>query len=175
MAISTANAPGADLYVGGAGGGAGSCVVIVDIPGTGPSASVSDPHQVVVSVPLQTQVVSINSGVSPVVALGGGGTTVGVTVQRPVVDVNASTTPITIEGDGLQGPPGAPGASGAGYTHVQPTPSATWIINHNLGFNPGVELLTVGGVEFEAEVAHTSVNQTVVTLLFPIAGSARLT
>jgi hypothetical protein len=65
--------------------------------------------------------------------------------------------------------------SGDGYEHVQASASDTWLINHNLGYNPAVELLTVGGNEFEADVLHTSVNQTIVYIAIPIAGKARLT
>lgn len=72
------------------------------------------------------------------------------------------------------GPVGPPGLSGAGFIFTQPTPSSTWTINHNLGFNPAVELLTVGGVEFEAQVTHINTNQTVVNIAIPMAGSARL-
>lgn len=60
------------------------------------------------------------------------------------------------------------------YVHTQAAPDTTWTINHNLGFIPSVELLTAGGVEFDAEVVHTSVNQTLVYLLTAMAGSARL-
>jgi len=56
----------------------------------------------------------------------------------------------------------------------QTTPALTWTINHNLGRRPVTELFTTGGVEFEAEVTHTSINQCIVTLTSALAGSARL-
>lgn len=82
---------------------------------------------------------------------------------------------VVVVHDGPRGLPGPPGASGAGFGFQQTTPAASWIINHNLGFRPAVELFTVGGVEFDADVQHTSMNQTVVSLTLPLAGYARLT
>lgn len=64
---------------------------------------------------------------------------------------------------------------GSAYVHTQSTPSTEWIINHNLGFRPAVELLTVGGMEFDAEVVHITANQTRVRNTIPMAGTARLT
>lgn len=77
----------------------------------------------------------------------------------------------------LQGPQGEPGPPGeaSSYEHIQNTPATQWVINHNLGYYPSVELLTVGGKEFEADVTHTTPNQVVVNSLIAIAGRARLT
>lgn len=102
-------------------------------------------------------------------------------VQQMVVSVAAQTAPaievqvgasIVVE-QAASGPPGPPGGT-AGVNFIQPTPASVWTINHNLGYRPGVELLDTGGNEFVAQVLHTSVNQVVVTLADPIAGSARL-
>lgn len=60
-----------------------------------------------------------------------------------------------------------------GYLHTQNDPALTWTINHNLGYKPAVELYTIGGLEFEAEVIHTSSNQCVVQLVKEIAGFVR--
>lgn len=65
------------------------------------------------------------------------------------------------------------GPGGASYVHTQGSAAATWTINHNLGFRPSVELFDAGGAEIEAEVIHASVNQTLVYLSTPTAGSAR--
>lgn len=85
-----------------------------------------------------------------------------VVVGRPAVVVIASRA----------GPRGAPGAVPT-YTHVQSSPLALWVINHNLGFRPAIELFEVGGLRFEAEVIHASANQAVVYLNVPTAGTAR--
>lgn len=73
--------------------------------------------------------------------------------------------------DGADGASG--GAGGASFDFTQSTPSDTWVINHNLGFRPSIELLSVGGVEFQADIVHTSVNQAIVYIAIPYAGSAR--
>lgn len=71
--------------------------------------------------------------------------------------------------------PGPQGPAGSFYVHSQSTPSAVWVINHNLGFRPSVELLDSGSQEIDGQIAHPSVNQTVVTLQPASAGLARLT
>lgn len=72
---------------------------------------------------------------------------------------------------GRQGPAGAPATPT--YTHVQAGAATTWTINHNLGFKPDVYLYDAGGNEFEAQIAHTNDNQTVVTLTQATAGTVR--
>lgn len=60
------------------------------------------------------------------------------------------------------------------YVHNQATAASTWTINHNLGYRPSVEVLDSGSQEIDAEIAHPSVNQTVVSLNPATAGLARL-
>ena len=89
-----------------------------------------------------------------------------------IVEVLAAGAPDVVEVliPGPQGPAG----SGSAYVHTQGSAATTWTINHNLGFRPGVTVLSVGGVEVEAEVTHVSVNQAVVSFVSATAGSARL-
>ncbi len=68
---------------------------------------------------------------------------------------------------------GLPGASGAGFVHTQGSASAEWIVNHNLGFKPAVEIFDVGGREVEADVLHMSDNQLRVYFTSAVAGTAR--
>lgn len=70
-----------------------------------------------------------------------------------------------------RGARGLPG--GAAFEFDQPTPSAEWIINHNLGWEPLVAVLSVGGEEVEAQVLHQSDNQVRVYFATPLAGRAR--
>jgi hypothetical protein len=70
------------------------------------------------------------------------------------------------------GPPGPPAPS---YSHQQSEASATWTINHNLGFRPSVELLDNANREIDGAVYHTSLNQAVAMFTRPVAGTARLT
>lgn len=59
------------------------------------------------------------------------------------------------------------------HVHTQASPSTLWIINHNLGLRPVIKCYTPGGVEFEAEVIHTSLNQARISLAVATAGQAR--
>lgn len=60
------------------------------------------------------------------------------------------------------------------YEHSQASASFTWIINHNLGYRPSVELFDSGSQVFDGYIAHPSVNQAVVELTVATAGFARL-
>jgi hypothetical protein len=84
-------------------------------------------------------------------------------VTVPIVNTVTATTA------GPQGP------SGAGYLHQQTSSSSTWVINHNLGFRPAVELFDSGNQEIDGDVAHPSINQAIITLSPATAGTARLT
>lgn len=61
-----------------------------------------------------------------------------------------------------------------GYNHVQSTPSAEWVINHNLGFYPSVELLNSDNAEMEGYVDHISIATLRVLFNIPVSGRARL-
>lgn len=104
--------------------------------------------------------VNVNSVTNTVTVTENGSTTV------VTVPVTSTVTALTA---GPQGPPG-----GAAYEFVQASPATIWTINHNLGYRPSVEILDAGSQEIDAEVAHPSVNQTVVTLNPASAGLARL-
>jgi hypothetical protein len=84
------------------------------------------------------------------------------------VPVTSTVTATTV------GPQGPKGDAGTAFEYVQAAPATTWTINHNLGFRPSVELLDAGSQEIDGEVAHPTVNQTVVTLSPASAGLARL-
>jgi len=100
-------------------------------------------------------------------------TSVNVTaVTNTVTVTEGDTTVVTVTTAGPQGPSGGGGA--AAYVHTQSTPAIVWTINHNLGFRPSVELLDSGSQEIDGEIAHPTVNQTVVTLSPATAGLARL-
>lgn len=77
---------------------------------------------------------------------------------------------------GIPGPPGADGSGGGvqGLNLNFPSPLDEWLINHNFGYKPIVELFTTGGMEMQAAVIHTSFNQVLVQFNSPTAGSARL-
>lgn len=80
---------------------------------------------------------------------------------------------VSIVSEGIQGPPGPPGASGAGFVHTQGSAATEWIVNHNLGFKPSVEIFDAGGREVEADVLHMSDNQVRIYFTSAVAGTAR--
>jgi hypothetical protein len=89
---------------------------------------------------------------------------------------SASSAVITAQGpQGPQGPVGPAGGAGATYVYQQVSPSTSWVVNHNLGFKPSVELLDTGSQEIEGDVVHASVNQAIITMSPPTAGTARFT
>lgn len=75
--------------------------------------------------------------------------------------------------DGDPGPPGPPGPAGDGtFEHEQLTPDTSWVINHNLGFRPNIDVFTDTGVPIDAVIIHHTLNQAEVQLLTPRIGRA---
>jgi hypothetical protein len=61
------------------------------------------------------------------------------------------------------------------YVHSQASASATWTVNHNLGYNPTCVVITSGGLQIEPEILHISTNQTIIYMNTSISGTARFT
>lgn len=109
-------------------------------------------------------------------------TTINITTTNNTILVteNGNTTVVTVPTTSVitavtAGPQGPKGDVGAGYTFTQSTSSATWTINHNLGYKPSVDIYDSGSQQIQTEISHPSVNQTVILLTTPTAGFARLT
>lgn len=77
---------------------------------------------------------------------------------------------------GPKGDKGDPGDAGIGssYTHTQASPSASWVITHNLGFRPTVYVTDTAGDECVGDVLHNSTSQLTITFSASFAGQARL-
>jgi hypothetical protein len=60
------------------------------------------------------------------------------------------------------------------FTYEQQSNSTTWIINHNLAYNPSVDIIDYSGNNLEADIAYTSLNSLTVTLSSPTSGYAYL-
>ena len=56
------------------------------------------------------------------------------------------------------------------YTHTQSIPSSAWVVNHNMGAMPQVQVLSPGGSPMLAEFVHTSANQVMVYFDQPTTG-----
>jgi hypothetical protein len=63
--------------------------------------------------------------------------------------------------------------SGVSFTFTQNSPLSTWIVNHNLGFNPSVQIFTFGGQKVVADVINITLNQTIINFISPFEGTAR--
>ena len=86
--------------------------------------------------------------------------TVVVQVTQPVVRVTAP------------GPQGVFQIGDVYYVHTQAVSSATWTINHNLGFNPTAVVLDSAGTQCEGAFSYPTVNQMVITFTAPFTGTA---
>lgn len=73
---------------------------------------------------------------------------------------------------GLQGPAG-PAGTVADYTQTFSSAAGAWTVNHNLGREPVIQVISVGGVELLADVVHVSQNQAQVNFATPTAGRVR--
>lgn len=80
--------------------------------------------------------------------------------------------PFGVGPTGPAGPEGPPGPMGGYHEHTQSTPATTWIVNHNLGYNPVIEILSPGGLTVVAEIQHMTTNQARVYFLTPQTGKA---
>ena len=74
---------------------------------------------------------------------------------------------------GPQGPPGPPG-EGAYHMHVQSTPAASWVIDHDLLYRPAVTVVDSAGSQVEGDVTYYD-SQVVVSFSGAFAGTAYLT
>ena len=88
-----------------------------------------------------------------------------ITVE-PIIPNVVITTP------GPQGPAGVFTAGDVAYTHTQAVASATWTINHNLGFNPVAVVLDSGGTQCEGAVSYPTTNQMVIVFTGAFTGIA---
>lgn len=80
---------------------------------------------------------------------------------------------VALTSPGPQGPAGPSGAAGGSvFEFVQSTPSATWVINHNVGRKVSVTLYDDDGNVVQSDIEHGSINQATVTWSQPTTGSA---
>ena len=81
---------------------------------------------------------------------------------------------VAVPAPGPQGPRGPIGpAGGVAYVHTQTTPSASWVIQHNLERYPGITVVVDGEVVL-ADVYYIDINNINVVLAQPASGLAIL-
>ena len=88
-----------------------------------------------------------------------------VTVTRPI-----NTTTIVEPGGGG----GGGGGAAQSYTHTQSSPSATWIVNHNLSYNPAVSIVSSTGDIVHGDVTYSGPQQITISFSAPFSGSVYL-
>ena len=76
-----------------------------------------------------------------------------------------------VEGGGDEGGGGEVGAS---FVYNQGSPSATWVIVHDLGFRPNVTVEDSAGTTIEGEVVYNNDNQLTLTFSAAFSGIAYL-
>lgn len=68
-----------------------------------------------------------------------------------------------------------PGAGAAGgYTHIQPSATTVWTINHGLGYEPSVTVIDSVHDQVWADVHHVDINNLTITFGLSLAGKAYL-
>jgi hypothetical protein len=97
-----------------------------------------------------------------------------ITINPPGVRavLSAASPSATVRFVGTQGPAGA---ASVGLPFAFVTPALTWVINHNLGVYPAVDLRSLANKKIGGDVEHASPNQVVVSWAAPTAGYARIT
>ena len=93
-------------------------------------------------------------------------------MSEDTIIVSPVINQITVAAPGPQGAPGTFNPGDIAYTHTQAISSATWTINHNLGFNPIAVVLDSAGTQVEGAVSYPTTNQMVITFTSAFAGTA---
>lgn len=96
-------------------------------------------------------------------------------MSAPVVITNRTSRTVVVYAKAAPGPAGPSGGAASTYEHTQSVSSASWVINHNLGYRPNVSVSDGAGNLVISNVVHHSINQVELQFNSPITGSARLT
>jgi hypothetical protein len=104
-----------------------------------------------------------------------GGTVVEVeTPTPPLFQVVLPNSPVVqvFPAGGPPGPPGPPGPSGNTFRYSQMTPSATWVVNHNLGKHPSVTIVLDGQGWVISDIDYLDDNNISIQFPTPVTGTA---
>ena len=75
---------------------------------------------------------------------------------------------------GFKGDKGDKGDIGGTYQHTQATPSAFWVINHDLGFRPNVTVTDSAGTPVIGDVRYPDIDTVTIQFLAGFSGEAYL-
>jgi hypothetical protein len=97
-------------------------------------------------------------------------------VVSSVVQAQASTPVVAISSvamiRGPQGPPGDAENGAVRYQHTQTTPSQTWVVYHQLGARPVVEVI-INGESQIGRVTYPNLDSCLIEFNSPVAGYAK--
>lgn len=113
----------------------------------------------------------------PAIVVSGGQSSPGITIPSSEITISVPSGQPGPQGEkGEQGEQGIPGdsSSALGYTHVQGTPSAIWVITHPLSYYPNITVVDSTGSEVEGDVLYTSSTTLTVTFSGAFSGTAYL-
>lgn len=97
------------------------------------------------------------------------------TVVQPAPVIRSTLQPAPVIRSTLavgQGPAGPSGARAQRIRHDQTTPASPWVVNHNLGSQPLIEVFSAGGSKLLVQIVHTSANQALIYPDEPTTGFA---
>lgn len=105
---------------------------------------------------------------------------INVSLAQQTIDVDPITLLTIVSGSPSSsvsiinaGPQGPPGISLA-MTFSQTAPATEWVVNHNFGYYPNVNVYNVGGIEIVGQILNSNQNQTRIIFTQSVAGTARL-
>lgn len=75
----------------------------------------------------------------------------------------------------FKGDPGPQGPPGSGMNFRQHLPETVWVIEHNFGYWPSVQVFDTNGDECEGDLTNETLNRLTITFSAPFAGIARIT
>jgi hypothetical protein len=87
------------------------------------------------------------------------------------VDEGTRNVDLVVELWGPQGPAGPPRRR---FSYSQPTPSAEWVIDHDLDGQPVVTIVDTAGTTVYGDVTYVDNTRVVVSFSAPFAGTANL-
>ena len=76
--------------------------------------------------------------------------------------------------DGIAGPQGYMGVNDVSYTHNQDVSASTWVINHNLDFQPNITIVDSAGTVVEGDYTYTNSTTVIAEFNGGFAGKAYL-
>lgn len=96
-------------------------------------------------------------------------------VQSLTVTQETQTVIVSASGpQGIQGIQGPAGVDSGSYAFTQTAPATTWVINHNMHFNPNVTAVDSAGNVIEGTLLYITTDTLEISFGVPVSGHAYL-